>query len=471
MLVVLRTPRLPGIPWDWSAPCTAGLVPSSPRSRVRLVLLVASLGAGCSPETALSVVADARVARDAEQGLVLDAGVILARDAEPAPDAPGLPPPDAGDASLALDASARPDAQVALDSGPRDSGVPPPADECASYPFRASTLLAEREGFGRAATGGDPARVYRVTTLADDGPGSLREALESAEPWWIVFDVEGEIIHEDRVEVRANKTVDGRGRVILIRGKMRLRDVQNVIISDVALTNPDVEACSTNSGDAINITGNGGEDPLSYTSRDIWLHHVEAYNSGDGLIDVRGGSNITISWGHFHGHKKGMLMWNTADGMPAPGMRVTLHHNYFDRITLRGPQFVYGRAHLYNNYQYRWYEYGAASLGGAQLASEGNIYEARPGRLCVPLCPDPNACGDNDLVVSKAGLIHDWDTNGAGYVRSTGDLALEDAELQENEPSMVFDPAAEYPYVAEPATVALAARIADESGPRTDYCR
>src|ERR1700748_1818465 len=46
------------------------------------------------------------------------------------------------------------------------------------------------EGFGRFARGGRGGDVYHVTALADDGPGSLRERLRSAQgPRTVVFDV------------------------------------------------------------------------------------------------------------------------------------------------------------------------------------------------------------------------------------------------------------------------------------------
>ncbi len=348
--------------------------------------------------------------------------------------------------------------------------VPANAEDCTQYPFSPATLLAEREGFGRRAVGGDPGRTYHVTTLADGGPGSLRQALESAQPYWIVFDVEGQISHRNPVDVRSNKTVDGRGRAITVEGTLRFDGARNVILSDIALTNTLEGRCGQD-GDVILVRGQGGSDPAAYTSRDLWFHHLELYDGGDGLLDLRGASRVTVSWSHLHTHKKAMLMWQDQDGDPTPGMRVTLHHNYFDKITLRGPQLVYGWAHYYNNYQYQWYEYGAASLGGAQLASENNIYEARPRRICVPPCPDTNPCGDNDLMVSKQGLVHDWGGNGPGRVRSYGDLLLHDARIDEREPAQVFSASDHYTYGLEVADVALADRIRDGAGPRTEYCR
>lgn len=52
-----------------------------------------------------------------------------------------------------------------------------------------------------------------------------------------------------------------------------------------------------------------------------------------------------------------MLHWKDADNQEAPGMRVTYHHNYFDKVTRRSPQFSYGLAEFFNNYLFQWYEF------------------------------------------------------------------------------------------------------------------
>ena len=353
--------------------------------------------------------------------------------------------------------------------GGSDSGADAgPVEDCTKYPFKAETLLAERVGFGRKATGGDPKNVYHVTTLAGDGPGSLRRALESTAPYWIVFDVNGKITHTTRVMVKSNKTIDGRGRDIDIEGLLQLTDVKNVIISDVKVENS-LEGHCTQAGDVINTSSKVQSPKGTYTMRDVWIHHVEAFNGGDGLIDLRGGTDYTLSWSHLHTHKKGLLWSNETDLM-----RVTAHHNFLDRISLRGPQFIGGQIHYFNNYQYQWFEYGAGSLGGAQFYSENNVYEARPGTSCVPSCKDPNPCGDTEYFpkgVSKAGLVTDWASNGTGYTKSVGDLALEGALLSVNEPSRVFDPGTLYAYTSEPASAALAAKVKAGAGPRVRYCQ
>ena len=192
-------------------------------------------------------------------------------------------------------------------------------DECDGYPYSADTLWAERAGYGAAATGGDPDNIYHVTTLADGGSGSLRAALESDQDYWIVFDVEGGITHIDPVRITSNKTVDGRGRSITVEGELRLEDAENVILSDLSLTNQLEEPCGQD-GDVISIRGTGGGSPSDFSSRNIWIHHVELYEGGDGLLDIRGGTDITLSWSHLHSHMKAMLNSYDVDGATTEGM-------------------------------------------------------------------------------------------------------------------------------------------------------
>ncbi len=351
-----------------------------------------------------------------------------------------------------------------------------PAEDCSQYPFRSDTLLSELVGFGRFTTGGDPGNVYRVTTTANSGSGSLREGLESSASQWIVFDigvgVQAEIdLGSTPIRALSNKTVDGRGRNILVNGAIEIRDERNIIISDVRLTNTNAPRC-TQEGDVLLVRGQGANQPEDFTARDVWVHHVELFNGGDGLFDVRGGSRITVSWTHFHTHSKGLLLsQQSAGAIEGREMELTFHHNFFDRITRRGPRLTWGRAHYFNNYQFEWYEYGAASVDEGQLASENNIYQARPGAICIPGCPDPNPCGDNDITVSKIAVSNDWSASTLGFVSSTGDLLLEDAVVGVNEPARVFSPAAAYAYAAEPASVELANRTRSLSGPRTTYCQ
>jgi pectate lyase len=358
-------------------------------------------------------------------------------------------------------------------SPPPDPPPDPPPGDCGDYPYSAASLLAERVGFGRNATGGDPARLYRVSSRDNAGAGTLRDALESAEPWWIVFDVEGEFVldFDDPIQVRSDKTVDGRGRDVRLRNaRFDLREgVHNVIFSDFESAFIDPQ---DNMGDMFSLRGPGGQSPDDYSTRDIWFHHLDLHHAGDGLIDVRGASNITLSWLHLHDHTKVMLHTSDMDENPSPGMYITYHHNFFDTVTRRGPHFAYGRADFFNNYQYHWYEYGIAAIDDAQLLSEANIYEAREGEFCIVPCPDPSPHGGgNDFFVSKVAVSNDWaQDQTSGYVKSVGDSLLNGAQVAVRQPERVFDRADHYVAVPEAATPELAERIRAGAGPRTQDC-
>ena len=459
-------------------------------------LLLSACSGGTSPDSGASLADTAVVGHGDATALADGREPPGPEDAEP-PDAAALDAAALDAAALdaatradgALDAMVLPDAGVAMnqpDGGPPDAATPTPigdvhaggayhpAEDCSRYPYSAEALLSEREGFGRRARGGDPLRPYLVTSLADVGPGTLREALESPEPYWIGFAVEGEIVlRSGRISARSNKTVDGRGRDITVKGSIRIRDARDVIVSDLKLEN-DLEGHCTQAGDVLPIGGARGPTGADYHTYDIWINHLEIYNGGDGLIDLRGATDVTVSWVHLHTHKKGLLWSDPDDALSGGGQHVTLHHSFFDRISLRGPQFLGGWLHYYNNYQFEWYEYGAGGMRGAEFLSEHNVYEARAGDWCFvrSQCADPNPCGDFDVRVSKLALINDWDSNGPGYTKSVGDLALNDADIQEHDPGRVrFNPGAIYPYGLEPADQTLVRRLRAGAGPRVRYCR
>ncbi|KAG5550098.1 hypothetical protein RHGRI_015147 [Rhododendron griersonianum] len=100
------------------------------------------------------------------------------------------------------------------------------------YPHADSSLralAAQAEGFGRCAIGGLHGPLFHVTTLADDGPGSLREGCRKKEPLWIVFEVSGTIKLSSYLSVSSYKTIDGRGQRIKFTGKgLRLKECEHI---------------------------------------------------------------------------------------------------------------------------------------------------------------------------------------------------------------------------------------------------
>lgn len=228
----------------------------------------------------------------------------------------------------------------------------------------------EREGWGRGATGGASGSIYHVTTLADSGPGSLREGLERSGARWIVFDHSGTIELRSSVTVKSNKTVDGRGRQIVIKTNHEdetafiIEDQHNIILLNLEFDNDwlDFDTDPSPEGaDAINIRN----------SHDIWIHHCEFLQWKDGAIDVKDGNsyNVSVTWSRFRKIYQAML-WE--------GDKLSLGHNVCSaQVHARCPKIIGGKAHSYNNYIGGW---GGAAIqhaeDGGQLYSQRNMFES-----------------------------------------------------------------------------------------------
>jgi pectate lyase len=89
------------------------------------------------------------------------------------------------------------------------------------------------------------------------------------------------------------------------------------------------------------------------------------YQVHDGLLDITNASDlVTVSWNRFREHDKVMLIGSSDSAVADRGkLRVTLHHNLFERVGQRAPRVRFGQVHLYNNYydirsaasyQYSW---------------------------------------------------------------------------------------------------------------------
>jgi pectate lyase len=96
------------------------------------------------------------------------------------------------------------------------------------------------EGFGCATPGGRGGRVVIVSNLADSGPGSLREALESQGRRFVVFAVSGTIDVSDQIVVDdpymtvAGQTAPG-GGVTLRAGSGNVSGLVDVRTHDVVI--------------------------------------------------------------------------------------------------------------------------------------------------------------------------------------------------------------------------------------------
>lgn len=244
-----------------------------------------------------------------------------------------------------------------------------------------SSLLQHREGYGQNVTGGLDGRFVEVTSDQDDGPGTLRAALEdarqSALPAWIRFASDMTIVLKTQLRVPSNITVDGRGRrVTLIDDGLGVYGSRNVILTHVS-----IDGRLTRFTQAVNVAND---------SRDVWVNHMDLARFSDRLLNVKNGStDVTVSWNKFHDSNKVMLLNNiTSQNMYENYerdriARVTLHHNYFLNTVQRNPRGQFGTFHLYNNLLEDWNLYGMSFSLEARALVEGNIFSNHAQRACL----------------------------------------------------------------------------------------
>lgn len=238
-------------------------------------------------------------------------------------------------------------------------------------------LLQQREGYGRRATGGLGGPVVYVSSDADAGPGTLREAVQHARgPTWIRFRSDMTIRLRTQIRLPSDVTIDGRGhRVVLLDDGFGIYHSRNVILTHLTLDG-ELKTFSQ----AVNIA-NG--------SRDVWVNHLDLSRFADRLVNVKNGAtDVTLSWVKFHDDDKVMLINNiTSKNLYAhfardSVARVTLHHCYFVDTVQRNPRAQFGTVHLYNNLLENWDFYGMSFSLEARALVEGNLFINRADRPC-----------------------------------------------------------------------------------------
>ncbi len=197
--------------------------------------------------------------------------------------------------------------------------------------------------------GGQGGTTVTATTYAQ-----LKSYAESSPPYVIM--VKGTISNGSSggaINVKSNKSIIGEGSTAFLSGiGLGIGSQNNIIIQNLKITlvgasNPG----NINGGDCISIYG---------TSKNIWIDHCEIYSEDpnvqtnkdkyDGLLDIKQQTGfITISWCYFHDHHKGGLVGAADDDLYAD-RKVTLHHNYYNKVKLRVPMYRGSVGHFFNNY-------------------------------------------------------------------------------------------------------------------------
>ncbi|MFL6238718.1 MAG: hypothetical protein ACJ735_04385 [Actinomycetes bacterium] len=337
-------------------------------------------------------------------------------------------------------------------SGPSSSGSPSTAPKRTAL----TDLLAGRVGFGRASVGGAGGGVVVVNNSADSGPGTLRAALATPGPRWIVFDRDMTINTLSSLRVPSYITVDGRGHHVLITGHnhygFELINDRDVIIENVAMR--DFGLVQTSGKNDLN---NEPDAIFTHNAHNVWIDHCDLSMAGDKLIQVDYGTTaVSVTWSHFHNQAQVFQIGDQKNAQVDEVQTVTVADNFFDHTGYRNPVLSYGRAHVYNNYFLDWQVFAVRSQRGAQMYLERNVFVAGSNTRASLVKPDGNGCNDN----------HTRCDSTLGYINAVGNLLEHGAKLNVNEPSWVFRPSAYYTYRAQPASMHLAQVIQAEAGVR-----
>jgi hypothetical protein len=270
------------------------------------------------------------------------------------------------------------------------------------------------EGYGRFTKGGRGGDIYHVTSLKDEGPGSLRWGIESIDneyPRTIVFDVSGTIKLENDLKLtRNNVTIAGQtapGDGIALRNHtFKIKNCSDVVVRYIRVRLGDE---SRTSSDTIAVEH----------ASNVILDHVTATWGVDGIMDTENISNFTLQWSIYGEalneatHSKGrhaMLM-----SLRKTTGNVSLHHNLLFSSRNRHPTLGGGNPaqcnkdaifDFRNNVLYNWS--GSTNLGIGQFNLINNYYRPGPDtdRNRYPVRPKVEI--DDVTVGYMNGTVFEW---------------------------------------------------------------
>lgn len=220
------------------------------------------------------------------------------------------------------------------------------------------------EGGGAYSFGGRGGKVYVVTTTADSGPGSLREACEQGGARIIVFNVAGIIRLETPLIIRApyitiaGQTAPGDG--VCIAGESVWINTHDVVIRYMRFRRGETDV--TRRDDAIggNPIGNIIIDHVSASwgldeNMSIYRH---VYDPKDGSKPVKLPTvNVTIQNSIF---SEALDTYNHAFGSTIGGLNSTFMRNLWASNISRNPSVgMYGDFGFVNNVIFNWWNRSA----------------------------------------------------------------------------------------------------------------
>ncbi len=239
---------------------------------------------------------------------------------------------------------------------PKNPSTPRPFEPQVGLP-----VFGGAEGFGTRTVAGRGGKVIAVTSLADDGPGTLRAAINDPSPRIIVFSVSGTIELRSELQVNhpfvtiAGQTAPGGG--ICIKGAGLTIFAHDVLVRHIRVRPGNKGPVDADINDAVSMLGQRGEPDGAYN---VVLDHISASWGEDETVSTwYGAHDITISWSIISEalnrsrhrkktHSAGLLIGDSS-------YNVSVHHNLLAHNDFRNPLISEGGTHdIVNNVIYNW---------------------------------------------------------------------------------------------------------------------
>jgi len=221
----------------------------------------------------------------------------------------------------------------------------------------------------------------------------------------------GDVVIENSNNASSYVTIEGVGDDAVANGwGVRLKSASNIEVSNLGFMN-----CDSTAGDNVGMQQDNDH---------VWVHNCDLFYGnagsdadqikGDGALDNKTSTYITLSYNHFWDNGKASLL-GLSEGTTS-GLYITYHHNWFDHSDSRHPRVRYYSAHIYNNYYDGVSKYGAGSTLGSSLFVEGNYYRNSKHPMLTSL--QGSDIWDEANQVNNAGTMGTFSGEAGGSIKA-----------------------------------------------------
>jgi pectate lyase len=212
----------------------------------------------------------------------------------------------------------------------------------------------------------------------------------------------GDIVFENKNADNCYITMEGVGNDATADGwGIRMKGASNIEVSNIGFMNTDSDE--------------GDDVGLQSKNYYIWVHNCDLFYGkagsdsdqakGDGAMDSKGSTYVTMAYNHFWDNGKTHLVGNKENGPDGgPGL-LSIHHNWYDHSDSRHPRVRVHTVHVYNNYYDGVAKYGIGATYGCSVFAEANYFRGTSKPMMISMQGTDIAGGGGGTFSSEAGGI------------------------------------------------------------------